>query len=69
MSVIPSWEGKVQEQSVLAEDSVCQANSWAGTDRHTVTLANGMGEHIASEPEISRILLITYNHIFQSFCV
>lgn len=46
VSVIPSWEGKVREQSVLTKDSVCQANSWAGTDRCTVTPANGMGEHM-----------------------
>lgn len=56
VSVIPSWEGKVQEHSVLAEDSVCQANSRAGTGRCPVTPANGTGGHIVSEPETSKIL-------------
>lgn len=56
-SVSPSWDGEVQEQSVLAEDSVCQTNSRAGTSRCTVTLANDTAEQIASEPEKSKILV------------
>lgn len=59
MSVILSWEEKVQGQSVLAKDSVCQANSWAGTDGRMITPANGTGGHFASKPEMSKILALT----------
>lgn len=58
-SVIPSWEAKVQGQSVLAKDCVCQANSWAGTHGRMITPANGTGGHFASKPEMSKILALT----------
>lgn len=51
-SAIHSWDGEVRGQSVLAKESVCQANSGAGTHRCTARPANDTGEHAASEPDV-----------------